>query len=161
MTADAEPGSPSRPTEPGLDLVEYVVLALPALSSTLPVADALHELVASSRIRILDIVGVRSDATGRVEAVEAELMPGLGSLQETRGRDVGLLSNDDIALAYRGLPAGSAALIVVAEDRWPEQLADAARASGGRIVGGDRIPRHRLEQSRRSRARFALEDEEV
>ncbi len=77
-------------TTPDLDLVEYVVIAVPELSSTVDVAAALRELVESSRIRIL-------------------------------------------------------------EDRWAQLLADAARTSGGRIIGGERIPRHRLEQARRPR----------
>ena len=161
MTADAGRDSSSRPTPHGLDLVEYVVLALPELSRIVPVAEALARLVTSSQIRILDIVGVRSDATGRVEAVEPELLPGLAPLLRTQKVVGGLLSNDDIALACRRLPPGASALIVVAENRWPEQLADAARAIGGEIVGGDRIARHRLEQLRRSRVRFGLEDEEV
>jgi len=160
MAGDAGRGSADRPT-PDLDLVEYVVVALPALSSTVPIADALASLVESSQIRILDVVGVASDPAGRVVSVEPEFLPGLQSRYAMGGGVTGLLSDDDIALACRSLPAGSSALIVVAEDRWAEQLADAARASGGQIVGGERIPRHRLEQSRRSRVRFDLEDEEV
>ncbi len=167
MTGDEGQGSPARNTRettPDLDLVEYVVVALPELSSTAPVADALKRLVDTSQIRILDVVGVTSDAAGRVSVVEPEYLPGLRSLHGAEGGvpgAAGLLSDDDIALASRGMPAGSSALIVVAEDRWAQQLADAARTSGGQILGGERIPRHRLEQSRRSHARFDLEDEEV
>jgi hypothetical protein len=173
MTGDEGQGSPAR-TTPDLDLVEYVVVALPELSSTIPVADALKRLVDTSQIRILDVVGVTSDATGRVSVVEQEHLPGLAALHRADDADggegrvgggvddrAGLLSDDDVALACRGMPAGSSALIVVAEDRWAQQLADAARTSGGQILGGERIPRHRLEQSRRSHARFDLEDEEV
>jgi hypothetical protein len=158
MTGDVAGAPTERPT-PDLDLVEYVVVALPELSSTVPVAEALKRLVESSQIRILDVVGVTSDAAGRVAAVEPEFLPGLRVLHGLDAVAGGLLSDDDIALACRDLPAGSSALIVVAEDRWAQQLADAARTSGGQIVGGERIPRHRLEQSRRSRARFDLEDE--
>jgi len=150
----------ARPT-PDLDLVEYVVVALPELSSTVPVADALASLVEASQIRILDVVGVTSDPAGRVVCVEPEFLPGLQSRYGIDGGVAGLLSDDDIALACRSLPAGSSALVLVVEDRWAEQLAAAARTSGGQIVGGERIPRHRLEQSRRSRRRFDLDDEEV
>ena len=64
----------------------------------------------------------------------------------------GLLSEDDVILAGSALPPGTSALVVVVEDRWASLLADAARQSGGRILGGERIPRHRLEQSRRAHA---------
>ncbi|MGW5238309.1 DUF6325 family protein [Monashia sp. NPDC004114] len=171
MTGDEGRGSPARDTPdttpdnaPDLDLVEYVVVALPELSSAVPVADALKRLVDTSQIRILDVVGVTSDLAGRVSVVEPEYLPGLRRLHGADGSGLGaagLLSDDDIALACRGMPAGSSALIVVAEDRWAQQLADAARTSGGQILGGERIPRHRLEQSRRSHARFDLENEEV
>ena len=167
MTGDEGQGSPAR-TTPDLDLVEYVVVALPELSSTVPVAEALKRLVDTSQIRILDVVGVTSDAAGRVSVVEPEYLPGLRTLHGTKGGieggvegAAGLLSDDDIALACRGMPAGSSAIIVVAEDRWAQQLAEAARRTGGQILGGERIPRHRLEQSRRSHVRFDLEDEEV
>jgi uncharacterized membrane protein len=138
-------------TEPDLDLVEYVVIAVPDLSSAVAVAAALKQLVESRQIRILDIVGVETGAGGRVTAVEPELLSGLGALDSVDGEVGGLLSEDDIALASGALHPGTSALLIVVEDRWAQQLADAARECGGRIIGGERIPRHRLEQSRRSR----------
>ena len=137
---------------PDLDLVEYVVIAVPELSSTVGVAAALRELVESSRIRILDMVGVVTSPDGVHSAIEAEQLPGLADLRSVEGEVGGLLSEDDIALAGSALQPGTAALILVVEDRWAQLLADAARHSGGRIIGGERIPRHRLEQSHRSRA---------
>ncbi len=88
---------------------------------------------------------------GRFTAVEPELVSGLAALDNVDGEVGGLLSEDDIALASGALSPGTSALVVVVEDRWAQQLADAARDGGGRIIGGERIPRHRLEQSRRSR----------
>jgi hypothetical protein len=134
-----------------LDLVEYVVIAVPELSSTVAVAAALRELVESARIRILDLVGVTTGADGRGTVVEPEQLSGLADLRDVEGEVGGLLSEDDIALASGALQPGTSALILVVEDRWAQLLADAARTSGGRIVGGERIPRHRLEQARRSR----------
>jgi hypothetical protein len=135
---------------PDLDLVEYVVITLPDLSSTGALAQALQELVASSQIRILDLVGLETGTDGRHRAVEPELLAGLAGLHGVEGEVGGLLSDDDLALAAQALVPGTSALILVAEDRWAQLLADAARAGGGRIVGGERIPRHRLEQHRRA-----------
>jgi hypothetical protein len=139
--------------EPDMDLVEYVVITTSGVSSNIAVARALKELVESSRIRILDLVGVETDASGGYTSVEPESLSGLAELDRVEGEVGGLLSEDDIALACGALPPETSALILVAEDRWAQLLADAARSEGGRIVGGERIPRHRLEQSRRFRTR--------
>lgn len=138
---------------PDPDLVEYLVISLPDLSSSLAVAVALRSLVEASRIRILDLVGVASDAQGRYAVTEPELVAALADLRTVDGEVGGLLSDDDIALACRALPYGSSALILVVEDLWAGELAEAARVGGGRIVGGERIPRHRLEQAARGPVR--------
>ena len=135
-----------------LDLVEYVVIAVPELSSAVAVADALRTLVESAQIRVLDLVGVVTGFDGRSTVIEADLLPALATLDDVDGEVGGLLSEDDVILAGSALPPGTSALVVVVEDRWASLLADAARQSGGRILGGERIPRHRLEQSRRAHA---------
>src|SRR5689334_839048 len=134
-------------SQPDVDLVEYVVMTTSALSSTGEVARALRELVEASQIAILDLVGVEVDTAGGYVSVEPEELEALAELTHVEGRIGGLLSEDDIALACGALSPGTSALIMVAEDRWASGLADAVRGSGGRIVGGERIPRLRLEQS--------------
>ena len=135
---------------PDLDLVEYVVITLSGLSGATTVARALKELVESSRIRILDLVAVVTDAEGHYTSLEPESVPGLAALGGVEGEVGGLLSEDDIALACGALKPSTSALILVVEDRWAQLLSDAAREGGGRIVGGERIPRHRIAQSLRS-----------
>jgi hypothetical protein len=147
---DDEPDTGERLT-PDPDLVEYVVITLPELSSSLNVAQALRSLVEASRIRILDLVAVVTDAHGGYAVTEPELVAALADLRGVDGEVGGLLSEDDIALACRALQPGTSALILVAEDRWAQELAEAARSGGGRIIGGERIPRHRLEQAHRAR----------
>lgn len=138
-------------TAPDLDLIEYVVISLPELSSAVDIAAALKQLVDTAQIRILDLVGVVTGPDGRFTAIEPELLSGLAELDGVEGEVGGLLSEDDLALACSALQPGTSALILVVEDRWAQSLADAARHSGGRIIGGERIARHRLEQARRAR----------
>lgn len=138
--------------QPDLDLVEYVVMTTSRLSSTIEVAQALKALVDSSRIAILDLVGVEVDTAGGYVAVEAEELPGMAELTRVEGKVGRLLSEDDIALTCGAMAPGTSALIMVAEDRWARPLADAVRRGGGRIVGGERIPRRRVEQSLRARS---------
>lgn len=127
------------------DLVEYMVIAIPDLASVVEVAEALRRLVKTDRMRILDLVAVVISADGAYVAVEPEEVAGLTVLRDVEGEVGGLLSADDIAMACGELPPGTAAVILVAEDHWADILAGAARRSGGRIVGGERIPRYRIE----------------
>ncbi|GAB3787633.1 DUF6325 family protein [Nocardioides ungokensis] len=140
---------PERPDaehhEIDFDLVEYLVIAVPDLASVGDIAEAIRRLVRTDRMRILDLVAVVISADGAHVAVEPEAVAGMAVLRDVKGEVGGLLSEDDIAMACGDLPAGTAAVILVAEDRWADILAGAARKSGGRIVGGERIPRYRIE----------------
>ena len=153
MRHDAGAEGVEHGAAPDLDLVEYVVISVPELSSAVGVAAALKDLVESAQIRILDLVGVVTDLDGRSTAVELEQLSGLAALDGVEGEVGGFLSEDDIALASGALQPGTSALLVLVEDRWAERLSNAARAGGGSIIGGERIPRHRLEQARRAGAR--------
>lgn len=141
--------------DPSMDLVEYLVITTDALSDVGAIAGALKSLVERDQIRILDLVGVETDDLGGYVVSEPEALTALAELGAVEGEVGGLLSEDDIALACGALGPGTAALILVAEDRWARPLAVAAVASGGRIAGGERIPRHRLDQVRRSQRRLS------
>lgn len=127
------------------DVVEYVVIAIPDLSATAVVAEALEQLVTGTRIRILDLAVVRKDKDGVLHNVELEDVAGLAPLEGVEGAVGSLMSEGDIDLACGPLPSETTALVLVVEDRWAEPLAEAARFAGGRIVGGERIPRRRLQ----------------
>jgi hypothetical protein len=126
------------------DLVEYLVVVFPERSALGSVVPALHELVTSERIRVLDIVVVDRHADGRLDVLELADVDALAPLAELEG-DLGLLSENDIQLAARTVLAGEAALVLVAEDRWAERLSVAARGAGGRVVAGERIAAPRVE----------------
>jgi hypothetical protein len=130
-----------------LDLVEYLVIAVPDLADVAGVAEALRRLVLTGRIQILDLVGVVTSLDGGDLVLEPEVVSGMSVLRDVEGEVGGLLTDDDIALACSELPWGTAAVVLVVEDRWADVLASAARTSGGRIVGGERIPRHRVAAS--------------
>ena len=127
------------------DLVEYVVIAFPDLSAVGGIAGALGDLVSSRRMRILDLVVVTTDEDRRPLVVQPGTAPELAPVEDVEGEVGGLLGEDDIALASEALPPWSTALVLVIEDRWAAQLADAVRSLRGRIVGGERISRRRLE----------------
>lgn len=142
------PSGHERPARRGfdLDLVEYLVIAVPDLACLAGVAEALQRLVRSGRIRILDLAGLAASVDGDV-VVEPEAIATMSVLRDVDGEVGGLLTDDDIAMACSALPSGTAALVLVVEDRWADALAHAARLSGGRIVGGERVPRYQVEAS--------------
>jgi hypothetical protein len=147
---EADRGSePDRLPNP--DLVEYLVLTISSLSSGTSVAAVLRSLIETAQIRLLDLVGVQTDSLSRYRTVESHLLPGLAGILARDGDAVGILSEDDIALVCGALGPNVSALILVAEDRWAQPLAEAARVGGGRVVGGERIPRRSIAQSQRRR----------
>jgi hypothetical protein len=127
------------------DLVEYLIIVVPDLEDVVGVASAASKLAASSTINILDAVAVVRGRDDAVVVHEVEDIQGLGPLDAARSQRDRWLSEHDVELAALALPPGSTGLVLVIEDRWAEPLSVAARAAGGQIVGGDRIPARRIE----------------
>jgi hypothetical protein len=131
---------------PGLvtDLVEYFVVVLPDHAALAGVVPAVTDMVRSQRIRVLDLVVLARGADGALDVAEVADADDLAGLHELEG-DTGLLSENDLRLAAGAVRPGEVGLVLVAEDRWAEQLSTAARGVGGRIVAGERIPAPRVE----------------
>ena len=126
------------------DLVEYFVVVLPDRASLRSVVPALIDLVRSERIRVLDVVVLERDPDGGLQVLELRDVVDPAALSALDG-DVGLLSENDLRLTSRAVRPGEVGFVLVAEDRWAEQLSTAARRVGGRIVAGERIPAPRVE----------------
>ena len=127
------------------DLVEYIVLAVPNLQALATIGSELARSVDSSTIRILDVVIVTVDDDGSAAVIEAGSIEGLGALPGLSQFFGVLLSRHDIEMVSLALQPGSAAIVVVVEDRWAESLAAAARDAGGQVHAGERIGRERVE----------------
>jgi Family of unknown function (DUF6325) len=140
--------SPPRGVDPGsidTSLVECLVVVVPEMMSLRSVATALAELVETSAIRILDIVVVTRRRTDHeVQVLEPEASESLREMVIARELD-GLLSENDIALAATSLLPGAVGLVMLIEDRWATPLSSAAKRAGGLVLGGQRIPRARIE----------------
>jgi len=126
------------------DLFEYVVVGIPRLSALDRVATALGELVRSRAIRIVDVVGLVKESAGAVEVIEVDDVGPLQALGQLDGYAGGLLSSHDLALAANAVAPGTAAILLLVEDRWAGPLSQAARTAGGRLLGGERVPRSRM-----------------
>jgi hypothetical protein len=126
------------------DLVEYLIVSVPALASLGDLVPALVDLVERAAIRILDLIVLVKDDQGVVNALEPDAVESLGALREV-ATDVTFLSDRDIGWASMALRAGTVALVLVTEGRWAEPLSIAAQRAGGQIIAGERIPSARVE----------------
>lgn len=126
------------------DLVEYLIVSVADVDGLASVGAAIAELARADTVRVLDLVALVCDRSGATVVLEPSSVPELVALLGT-GAEEGLLSERDIELAALALQPGTAAVVVVTEDRWAEPLSIAATAAGGQIVAGDRIPPRRVE----------------
>lgn len=133
-----------EPDTVAADLIEYLIVEVPDLDALASLVPALAELVATARIRILDLVALEKAADGAVAALEIDAVDSLAALKDVEGEVGRMLSEHDIHLASVALRCGSAGIVLVTEDRWAEPLSVAAQHAGGRILGGERIPASRV-----------------
>ena len=127
--------------------VEYIVIEFPGNQFKGEIVPALRDLVASGTIRILDLVFVKKDADGKVEAIElAALSPEeAAAFDDLEGDVAGLLNEEDVQLVADELAPDSSAGLLVWENAWATRFADAVRNANGRVVASERIPRDVVE----------------
>ena len=127
-------------------LVECLVVVVPEMSSFPAVANTLAGLVEASAISVLDLVVVtRRRRDHELQVLELEDFDPLPPQLLVAQRHGGLLSESDIAVASTGFLPGMVGIVLVVEDRWAGPLSAVARRAGGSVLGGERIPRARIE----------------
>ena len=104
-------------------------------------APLLADLVERDIVHVLDVLFVRKLDDGTVRAVQGEDLEGhdVGDLRTFEASSPGMLGSDDVAEAADALDPGSAAMIMVYENRWVAPLASAVRRNGGRLVVRGRL----------------------
>ena len=90
-------------------------------------------------------VAPSTEGGGGLISLELDEVASLAALRYLDGEFGGLLSENDISVAAFSLPPGSASLLLLVEDLGLGPLSAAARACGGRILGGERTPRSRVQ----------------
>jgi hypothetical protein len=128
--------------EDELGPIDIVVIAFPAdAPMTGDAVPLLVDLVDRGIIRVLDVLFVRQNEDGTVSGFEASDADGdsLGDFKVFEGASTGLLGEDDAATAGEMLEPGSAAVMIVYENRWAAPFAHAVRRNGGVLVANQRI----------------------
>jgi Family of unknown function (DUF6325) len=133
--------------------VEYLVVAFPGNRFRGEIAPALARLVDAGTIRIIDIAFVGKDEDGEVMAFElTDLDPDVREGLERLGVEVqGLFNEDDLVAAAEELEPNSSAALLVWEDVWAREVAEAMRDAGGELLDFGRLP-HQVVQAAREYA---------
>jgi uncharacterized protein DUF6325 len=127
---------------PELGPIDYLVVEFPGARMTGEGLPLLVDLVDRRIITVLDLVFVKKSPDGAVRAVEIGQLDadGTAGLAVFAGAASRLIGADDVQQAGAALEAGSAAAIVVYENRWAAPLVTALRRSGARVAAAGRIP---------------------
>jgi hypothetical protein len=121
--------------------IDYLVVEWPDRQPTGEAAPHLIDLVDRGLIRILDLTFLAKDEDGSVSRLEIEdVGRDVPEYAVFEGVSSGILSDDDVTEAAAALEPGTAAALLVYENRWAAPFAAAVRRSGGQLVASGRIP---------------------
>jgi hypothetical protein len=133
--------------EDELGPIDIVVIAYPAgAPMTGEAAPMLLDLVDRGIIRVLDALFVQQNEDGTFGGFEASDLDSdsLGDFKIFEGASSGLLGEDDVAAVGETIEPGSAAVMIVYENRWAAPFAAAVRRNGGVLVANHRITAQEL-----------------
>jgi hypothetical protein len=122
--------------------VEYMIVAFPGNKFRGEIAPALAELVESETIRIIDLTFVGKNADGETISFELnDIDPEIQDAFAAVGRELsGLFNEEDLQLAAESLPPNTSAALLLWENVWATELAQAIRNAEGEILQLQRIP---------------------
>ena len=133
--------------EDELGPIDIVVIAYPAdAPMTGEAVPIFLDLVDRGIIRVLDVLFVMQNEDGTVSGFEATDLDGdsIGDLKVFEGASTGLLGEDDVASVGETLEPGTAAVMIIYENRWAAPFAAAVRRNGGVLVANHRITAQEL-----------------
>jgi hypothetical protein len=123
--------------------IDIVVIGYPAdAPMTGEAVPLLLDLVERGIIRVLDVLFVMENDDGTYSGFEASDLDAdsIGDLKVFEGASSGLLGEDDVNTAAAAIDPGSAAVMIVYENRWAAPFAAAVRRNGGVVLDNQRIP---------------------
>jgi uncharacterized membrane protein len=128
--------------------IELVLINFPQNKPRGEVISALERLVKDNVIRIIDILLVSKDRSGNVTTSEISNLEGdeLKVFQPIVSETQGILSAKDAEALSAEMKNDSSAGLMLFEDTWAQELAQAIDRAGGEVVVNERIPRNVLAQ---------------
>jgi Family of unknown function (DUF6325) len=123
--------------------IDIAVIAYPPdAPMTGEAAPMLVDLVERGIIRVLDVLFVTKNEDGTFSGFDARNLTdkGVGEFEVFEGASSGLLGDDDAAKVAEEIEPGSAAVMLVYENRWAAPFIAAVRRNGGEAIAFERIP---------------------
>jgi Family of unknown function (DUF6325) len=122
--------------------IDYVVVEFPAGEANFngEMAAELVALANAGTIRLLDLLVVRKDDDGALEAFEVDDLDEIDELRALETHVAEILAADDVTHLAEAMEPGSTAGVLVWENSWAAPFASAARRSGGQLIATGRIP---------------------
>ncbi len=122
--------------------VDWIVVEFPGSRFNGEIAPALRDLVERDLVRVLDLLVLKKDADGTLEAFElSDLDPAeIGEMRTYEAELAMLLSEEDVTAVAEAIEPGSSAAVLVWENAWAAPFASAVRRAGGQLVASGRIP---------------------
>jgi hypothetical protein len=132
-----------------LDLpLEYALIGFEGNKFSGKIVPELLDLAARGIVRFVDIVFIQKEEDGSTRTIELnDLDPELYEAFVPMGEHVSsLFTNDDLEIAARKLPNGSAAMLILWENLWTANLRQAIVDAGGYLVERAQIAPEVIEQ---------------
>jgi len=129
--------------EAELGPVDIVVIGYPAdAPMTGEAIPLLLDLIERGVIRVLDVLFVMENEDGTFSGFEAQDLEAdrIGDFKVFEGASSGLLGEEDVATAAEAIEPGTAAVMLVYENRWAAPFIAAVRRNAGVPVAFERIP---------------------
>jgi hypothetical protein len=122
--------------------VDWIVVEFPGSRFNGEIAPALQDLVERDLIRVLDLLILKKDADGSLEAFELSDLDEdeIGGLRAHEAELAMLLSEEDVTSVAAAIEPGSSAAVLVWENKWAAPFGSACRRAGGQLVASGRIP---------------------
>jgi hypothetical protein len=130
--------------------VDYAIVAFPGNKFRGEIAPAIADLVDDGTIRIIDIAFVGKDDDGNTVAMElTELDPDVQQGLEKLGIEVGgLFPEEDLVDIAESLEPNTSAALLLWENVWARNVAQAMRDAGGVLVAFERLPHEAVQEAR-------------
>jgi hypothetical protein len=122
--------------------VDWIVVEFAGSKFNREIAPALADLVDRQVVRVLDLLLLKKDEDGAIEAFElSDMDPSeVGELRSYEADLAMLLSEDDVTAVAAAVEPNCSAAVLVWENTWAAPFASAVRRSGGQLVASGRIP---------------------
>lgn len=122
--------------------LDYLVVGFPGNQFKGEIAPAINEARAKGIIRLVDLVFIMKDETGKTVTMELTDMPeDVKQTFSSAGGDLeGLFTPDDIATLTEDVPPGNSALIMLYEHLWAIKIKEALINAKGVLITQGRIP---------------------